>query len=82
MVRHREKGTALRQPSPRRQSLGTREDLDLPDERSSRRRGDPIEDPAPVERHEVTKVGPCYPSVGAWIQPIQVREQSPPYGGG
>ena len=42
---------------------------------------DPIKDPARFEWHEVTKVAHYYLSVDAMTQPMQVREESPGYGG-
>jgi len=41
---------------------------------------EPIKDPARFEWHEVTKVAHYYLSVDAMTRPMQVREQSPPYG--
>jgi superfamily II DNA or RNA helicase len=41
---------------------------------------EPIKDPARFEWHEVTKVAHYYLSVDALIRPMQVREESPPYG--
>ena len=41
---------------------------------------DPIKDPARFEWNEVTKVAHYYLSVDAMTRPMQVREQSPPYG--
>jgi superfamily II DNA or RNA helicase len=41
---------------------------------------EPIKDPARFEWHEVTKVAHYYLSVDAMTQPMQVREESPPYG--
>ena len=40
---------------------------------------EPIKDPARLEWHEVTKVAYYYPSVNAVTQPMQVREDAPPY---
>jgi len=42
---------------------------------------DPIRDPARFPWHEVKKVAHYYLSVNALTQPMQVREDSPPYGG-
>ncbi len=42
---------------------------------------EPIKDPARFEWHEVTKVAHYYLSVDALTKPMQVREESPPYGG-
>jgi hypothetical protein len=42
---------------------------------------DPIRDPAKLPWHEVTKVAHYYLSVDAMTKPMQVREDSPPYGG-
>ncbi len=42
---------------------------------------EPIRDPARFEWHEVTKVAHYYLSVDALTQPMQVREESPGYGG-
>ncbi len=41
---------------------------------------EPIKDPARFEWHEVTKVAHYYLSVDALTKPMQVREESPPYG--
>ncbi len=41
---------------------------------------DPIKDPARFEWHEVTKVAHYYLSVDALTQPMQLREESPPFG--
>ncbi len=41
---------------------------------------EPIKDPARFKWHEVTKVAHYYLSVDALTQPMQVREESPPYG--
>jgi len=41
---------------------------------------EPIKDPARFPWHEVTKVAHYYLSVDALTQPMQVREESPPYG--
>ncbi len=41
---------------------------------------EPVKDPARFEWHEVTKVAHYYLSVDALTQPMQVREESPPYG--
>ncbi|MEW6542162.1 MAG: helicase-related protein [Nitrospirota bacterium] len=41
---------------------------------------EPIKDPARFEWHEVTKVAHYYLSVDAMTRPMQVREESPPYG--
>jgi hypothetical protein len=40
-----------------------------------------VQDPARFEWHEVTKVAHYYLSVDALTQPMQVREESLPYGG-
>jgi len=40
---------------------------------------EPIKDPARFEWHEVTKVAHYYLSVDALTQPMQVREENPPY---
>ncbi|HZP43168.1 MAG TPA: helicase-related protein [Candidatus Binatia bacterium] len=42
---------------------------------------EPIRDPARLDWNEVTKVAHYYLSVDAMKQPMQVREDSPPYGG-
>ncbi|MCL6508153.1 MAG: DUF3883 domain-containing protein, partial [Bryobacteraceae bacterium] len=42
---------------------------------------EPIKDPARFPWHEVTKVAHYYLSVDALTQPMQVREDQPPYGG-
>jgi hypothetical protein len=42
---------------------------------------EPIRDPARLDWHEVTKVAHYYLSVDAMSGPVQVREDSPPYGG-
>jgi superfamily II DNA or RNA helicase len=42
---------------------------------------EPIKDPARFEWHEVTKVAHYYLSVDAMTHPMQVQEESPPYGG-
>ncbi len=41
---------------------------------------EPIKDPARFPWHEVTKVAHYYLSVDALTQPMQVREETPPYG--
>jgi superfamily II DNA or RNA helicase len=41
----------------------------------------PIRDPARLPWHEVTKVAHYYLAVDALATPMQVREESPPYGG-
>jgi len=41
---------------------------------------EPIKDHARFEWHEVTKVAHYYLSVDALTQPMQVREETPPYG--
>jgi hypothetical protein len=41
----------------------------------------PIRDPARLDWNEVTKVAHYYLSVNAMTKPMQVREDSPPYGG-
>ena len=41
---------------------------------------EPIRDPARVEWHEVTRVAHCYVPVDALTRPMQVREESSPYG--
>jgi len=41
---------------------------------------EPIRDPARLDWHEVTKVAHYYLSVDAMTRPMQVREDSPPYG--
>jgi superfamily II DNA or RNA helicase len=41
---------------------------------------EPIRDPARLDWHEVTKVAHYYLSVDAMMQPMQVREEPPPYG--
>jgi superfamily II DNA or RNA helicase len=43
---------------------------------------EPVKDPARFPWHEVTKVQHYYLSVDAMTQPMQVREESIPYGGG
>ena len=42
---------------------------------------EPIKDPARFEWNEVTKVAHYYLAVDAMTKPMQVREESPPYGG-
>ena len=42
---------------------------------------EPIRDPARLDWNEVTKVAHYYLSVNAMTKPMQVREDSPPYGG-
>ena len=42
---------------------------------------EPIKDPARFEWHEVTKVAHYWLEVDAMTRPMQVREDSPPYGG-
>jgi superfamily II DNA or RNA helicase len=42
---------------------------------------EPIRDPARLDWNEVTKVAHYYLSVDAMTRPMQVREDSPPYGG-
>ncbi len=42
---------------------------------------EPIRDPARLDWHEVTKVAHYYLSVDAMTRPMQVREDTPPYGG-
>ncbi len=42
---------------------------------------DPVRDPARLAWNEVTKVAHYYLSVNAMTQPMQVREQTPPYAG-
>ncbi len=42
---------------------------------------EPIKDPARFPWHEVTKVAHYYLSVDALIQPMQVKEETAPYGG-
>ena len=39
-------------------------------------------DPARLDWNEVTKVAHYYLAVNAMTKPMQVREDSPPYGGG
>ena len=41
---------------------------------------EPIRDPARLDWHEVTKVAHYYLAVNAMTKPMQVREESPPYG--
>ncbi|MBI4247368.1 MAG: DUF3883 domain-containing protein [Candidatus Rokubacteria bacterium] len=41
---------------------------------------DPVRDPARLDWHEVTKVAHYYLSVDAMTRPMQVREDTPPYG--
>ncbi len=43
---------------------------------------EPIRDPARLDWNEMTKVAHYYLSVNAMTKPMQVREDSPPYGGG
>jgi hypothetical protein len=43
---------------------------------------EPIRDPARLDWSEVTKLAHYYLSVNAMTEPMQVREDSPPYGGG
>jgi hypothetical protein len=42
---------------------------------------EPVRDPARLDWHEVTKVAHYYLSVDAMTKPMQVREDSPHYGG-
>ena len=42
---------------------------------------EPVKHPARLEWHEVTKVAHYYLSVNAMLRPMQVREDSSPYGG-
>jgi superfamily II DNA or RNA helicase len=42
---------------------------------------EPIRDPARLDWHEVTKVAHYYLAVSAMTKPMQVREDTPPYGG-
>ena len=42
---------------------------------------EPIRDPARLDWNEVTKVAHYYLTVNAMTKPMQVREDSPPYGG-
>ena len=42
---------------------------------------EPIRDPARLDWNEVTKVAHYYLAVNAMTKPMQVREDSPPYGG-
>ena len=42
---------------------------------------EPIRDPARLDWNEVTKVAHYYLSVDAMNRPMQVRQDSPPYGG-
>jgi hypothetical protein len=42
---------------------------------------EPIRDPARLDWHEVTKVAYYYLNVDAMTRPMQVREDTPPYGG-
>ncbi len=42
---------------------------------------EPIRDPARLDWNEVTKVAHYYLSVNAMTRPMQVREDTPPYGG-
>jgi len=42
---------------------------------------EPIQDPARLDWHEVTKVAHYFLSVYALTQPMRVREESSPYGG-
>jgi hypothetical protein len=42
---------------------------------------EPIKDPVRFEWHEVTKAAHYYLSVDGLTKPMQVREDSPPYGG-
>lgn len=55
--------------------VGTHYDTEL-------RLQEPIKDPARFPWHEVTKVAHYYLSVDALKQPMDVREDSPPHGGG
>ena len=48
---------------------------------STPRLQEPIRDPARLDWNEVTKVAHYYLSVNAMTKPMQVREDSPPYGG-
>ena len=41
---------------------------------------DPIGDPARLDWHEVTKIAHYYLSLDAITRPMQVREDTPPYG--
>ena len=42
---------------------------------------EPIKDPARLDWHEVSKISRYYLTVGAMTRPMQVREDTPPYGG-
>ena len=42
---------------------------------------EPIRDPARLDWNEVTKVAHYYLAVNAMTKPMQVRENTPPYGG-
>ena len=42
---------------------------------------EPIKDPARLSWHEVSKISDYYQAVGAMPRPIQVREDTPTYGG-
>jgi len=42
---------------------------------------EPIRDPARLDWHEVTKVVHYYLRADAMTTPMQLREDSPPYGG-
>ncbi len=46
-----------------------------------RRLQEPIRDPARLDWHEVTKVAHYYLSADAMMRPMQVHEDTPPYGG-
>ena len=48
---------------------------------NARRLQEPIRDPARLDWYEVAKVAHYYLSVDAMSRPMQVREDSPPYGG-
>ena len=57
-------------------------DFRAPAEAARRRLQEPIRDPARLAWNEVTKVAHYYLSVNAMTKPMQLREDSPPYGGG
>jgi hypothetical protein len=58
-------------------------EMDFPIAKVSRHaaREKSIRDPVRFDWHEVTKVAHYYLAVSAMTKPMQVRENSPPYGG-
>lgn len=78
-------GTILLTPNERRVAEDRRDCYWLyvvTDCGSTPRLQEPIKDPARLDWHEVTKVAHYFLSVNAMTKPMQVRQDSPPYGGG